>query len=501
MNKQRSHMSIRQIPHTRLVDDGSLELRYEILNKLGKGSFGTVYRVQNKATAVFYAVKTIPKKLGNKSKSFSLDNEVKLLTEVNHPNLIRLHEVLESPQNLYLIIELCEGGELGGYVKSNGSLPEQTVKQIMTKLISALHYLHKIDVVHRDLKLENILLKNIPLSKTDEFDIRITDFGLSSKKSLTSADSLFNDYCGTPLYMAPEILENKNYSALCDVWAMGIIMFYLICGRHPYVAHDERRLLEIIRATTLRFDTERFRNLSSQGVDFLQGMLVYDTVHRRTMGELTVHPWLTGRSDKELNKDIITMMREFHAEDNHRQKTTEIDLTALINATAKHPKLSREDDNEPVVERKELNRQTSSRLDSNYGPDQVRLRMNQNATRSNLIDSCRNRTIHNTHSVNMIGLRTGTARLGRSRSQVDRSVSTKLPVPPRTALNGSNVISTSRSSVFNDRRTSTSTSSTITALMMINNQYSKASRTSSPFSNRQHAPRLSFYDKCPNTHV
>ncbi|CAF0980153.1 unnamed protein product [Adineta ricciae] len=498
MNKQRSHMSIRQIPHTRLVDDGSLELRYEILNKLGKGSFGTVYRVQNKVTDVFYAVKTIPKKLGNKSKSFSLDNEVKLLTEVNHPNLIRLHEVLESPQNLYLIIELCEGGELGGYVKSNGSLPEQTVKQIMTKLINALHYLHKIDVVHRDLKLENILLKTIPLSKTDEFDIRITDFGLSSKKSVTSTDSLFNDYCGTPLYMAPEILENKNYSALCDVWAMGIIMFYLICGRHPYVAHDERRLLEIIRATTLRFDTERFRNLSSQGVDFLQGMLVYDTVHRRTMGELIVHPWLTGRSDKEPNKDIITMMREFHAEDNHRQKSTEIDLTTLINATAEHPKLLHEYENEPDVQRKVLNRQVSITPDSNLVPDQVELRMNQNSTRSNLIDSCRNRIIHNTQSVNMIRLRTGAVRVGRSRSQVDRSVSTKLPVQPRTDLNGSNVIHTSQ---MNDRRTSTSTSSTITALMMINNQYSKGSRTSSPFSHRKHASKLSVYDKCPNTHV
>lgn len=311
--------SIRQIIHTRLYDEGILETKYEILNKLGEGSFGTVSRVRNKETNCFYAMKTIGKKPGNKSKASSLDNEVKLLKEVNHPNLIQLYEVLESAQNLYLIVELCEGGELGKYVKNFGVLPEATIKQILSKLVNALYYLHRMDVVHRDLKLENILLKNTPISKTDEFDIRITDFGLSSKKSITNTDSLFNDYCGTPLYMAPEILENKNYSALCDVWALGIIMFYLICGRHPYVANDERRLLEVIRSQKLRFDSEKFQNISSEGLDFLQGMIVYDTVHRRTMGELTVHPWLTGRSDKGPSKDIITMMKEFHAENDSRR--------------------------------------------------------------------------------------------------------------------------------------------------------------------------------------
>ncbi|CAF1007365.1 unnamed protein product [Adineta ricciae] len=311
------------ITHTRLHDDGILEIKYEILDKLGEGSFGTVFRVRNRENDLFYAMKTIGKKPGNKIKASVLENEVKLLKEVNHPNLIQLHEVLESSQNLYLIVELCEGGELGLHLKKIGPLPEEIVKQIMSKLVNALYYLHKMDIVHRDLKLENILLKNIPTSKTDEFDIRVTDFGLSSKQSITNTDSLFNEYCGTPLYMAPEILDNKNYSALCDVWALGIIMFYLITGRHPYVANNERRLLELIRTQKLRYDSEKFKNLSSEGLAFLQGMLVYDTVHRRTMGELTVHPWLTGRSDKGATKDIITMMREFQAENERKELNTE----------------------------------------------------------------------------------------------------------------------------------------------------------------------------------
>ncbi|CAF0941365.1 unnamed protein product [Didymodactylos carnosus] len=311
-------LSTRSIQHVRLYDDATLWNKYELMDKLGEGSFGTVFRVKNKESNLFYAMKTIVKKPGNKSKVTSLDNEVNLSKEVNHPNLIRLEEVLESSQNLYLIIELCEGGELGAFVRENGALSEETVKKIMSKLVNALNYLHKMDIVHRDLKLENILLKKPVATKTDEFDIKITDFGLSSKKSIIGTDTLFNEYCGTPLYMAPEILENKNYSALCDVWALGVI---IISGQYPYQANDEQRLLEFIKYYKPKFDGP-FHHLSAEGLEFLKGMLVYDTVHRKTMGELTVHPWLTGRPDTRPNKDIITLMREFQEENERTQHIT-----------------------------------------------------------------------------------------------------------------------------------------------------------------------------------
>ncbi|CAF0976843.1 unnamed protein product, partial [Didymodactylos carnosus] len=317
----KNNQSPRPIQHVRLYDDATLSNRYELMDKLGEGSFGTVFRVKNKENNLFYAMKTIGKKPGNKSKATSLDNEVKLLKEVDHPNLIHLEEVLESAQTLYLIVELCEGGELGVFVKKNGALPEETVKKIMSKLVHALYYLHKMDIVHRDLKLENILLKNPVETKMDDFDIKVTDFGLSSKKSITGTDTLFNEYCGTPLYMAPEILENKNYSALCDVWALGVIMYYLVSGRHPYQASDEKRLLEVIKQYKPKYDGP-FHDLSDEGLEFLKGMLVYDTVHRKTMGELTVHPWLTGRSGGRPNKDIITLMKEFQEENERKQRTT-----------------------------------------------------------------------------------------------------------------------------------------------------------------------------------
>ncbi|CAF4383135.1 unnamed protein product [Rotaria sp. Silwood2] len=497
MKKQFSTVSTRQISHIRLHDDGNIETRYELLNKLGEGSFGTVSRVKNKENDLFYAMKTITKKPGNKSKASILDNEVKLLTEVNHTNLIQLHEVLESSQKLYLIVELCEGGELGGCIKKIGPLPEETVKQIMSKLISALHYLHKMNIVHRDLKLENILLKNSPKNKTDEFDIRVTDFGLSSKQSITSTDSLFNDYCGTPLYMAPEILENKNYSALCDVWAMGVIMYYLICGRHPYVANDERRLLEIIRSQKLRFDSDKFRNISSEGLDFLQGMLVYDTVHRRTMGELIVHSWLTGRSDKEPAKDIITMMKEFQAENDQRQTKIENNSITVINPTVDNINLSSNlndqsktslslsssstlisqkqqeslnnnsnqlktnintSDLRTIVDKNKLNSKTTNRLTSDSlrtfrgsthdimgNASKFHLRNKQIDTATDLTDSSQSRLTFNSpsfvsSSTTLSRLRAGNVRLGRSQSQADMALSSKYSSPrqqhyQRTILN------------------------------------------------------------------
>ncbi|CAF1569831.1 unnamed protein product [Rotaria magnacalcarata] len=564
-HKQFSVLSTRQITHTRLYDDGILETKYEISNKLGEGSFGTVYRVRNKETDLFYAMKTIAKKPGNKIKAISLDNEVKLLEEINHPNLIQLHEVLESSQNLYLIVELCEGGELGLHVKKIGPLPEETIKQIMSKLVSALYYLHKMDIVHRDLKLENILLKNTPTSKTDEFDIRVTDFGLSSKKSITNTDSLFNEYCGTPLYMAPEILENKNYSALCDVWALGIIMYYLICGRHAYIANDERRLLEIIRSTKLRYDSERFKNLTSEGLDFLQGMIVYDTVHRRTMGELTVHPWLTGRSDKGPTKDIITMMKEFQAENERRRTNLENNPTMELNAasndiilqsisndeseTVSHSTSSKQDyldhqikttsnqtksntlERRATVDRNKLNFKTNrlttdvlktSRRsnnvanESNITSPNSHLQMKHNDRTSSLTDSSQIRQTSNTPSVpssstTLSKLGTRNIQFGRSQSHADLLSSPKL-THQRTVSNNSLAMGAFPSSSTSTPPSSghitptlnkTSPSSATTALMMIHKNHSKNSSSSLPtISNRHHhTHNISLSDKRYSNHT
>lgn len=513
-NKTNPIVSTRQIIHTRLYDDANLETRYEILNKLGEGSFGTVFRVRNKETDLFYAMKTIAKKPGNKSKASSLDNEVKLLTEVNHPNLIQLHEVLESSQNLYLIVDLCEGGELGAHVKKMAPLPEETVKQIISKLVSALYYLHKMDIVHRDLKLENILLKNTPNSKTDDFDIRVTDFGLSSKKSITNTDSLFNDYCGTPLYMAPEILENKNYSALCDVWALGIIMYYLICGRHPYVANDERRLLELIRSQKLRFDSDKFKNLSPEGLDFLQGMLVYDTVHRRTMGELTVHPWLTGRCDKGPAKDIITMMREFQEENERRRITAENNSTSISNDDENpiDSQISTNQLSEPSTpnnQRKSLNSDKKLNLDKNktYSKtNKIQLdslktpkRPNNPSNESELTDSTSPSVPSS--SILLSRFRSTHVQFSRSHSQVDLLTSsskvsqqrTTSPSTPTTPLNNQN----------RSNQNKTPPSSSTAALFMINKHQSKNSSSSSlpTISNHHHANKLTLNDKQYSNHT
>ncbi|CAF4060266.1 unnamed protein product [Rotaria magnacalcarata] len=489
--KLTSRVSSRQIPHIRLYDDGNLETRYELLDKLGEGSFGTVCRVKNKENDLFFAMKTITKKPGNKLKASSLDNEVKLLTEVNHTNLIQLYEVLESSQKLYLIVELCEGGELGGYVKKNGPLPEETVKQIMSNLISALHYLHKMNIVHRDLK---------------------------------------------------------------------------ICGRHPYVASDERRLLEIIRSQKLRFDSDKFRNISSEGLDFLQGMIVYDTVHRRTMGELTVHPWLTGRSDKEPAKDIITMMKEFQAENDQRQTSIDNNLAALINATADHmneSQISNEQSkfvsssiahklesfnsdstqsksslNPPdlcsAVDKNKLNSRTTHRSstdalktfrsnthDINGNSSKLQIRSKKVDMTKDLIDSNQSRQTFNSSSflsssTTSSKIRPGNVRLGRSQSQAEIVLSSKYSSPRqqqyrRTILNDSiNIGVTPSSDVLNPPSNSSTIanlpnsppSSTATALMMINKHYSNSPSSSSlpTMSRDQHdnTKKISSYDKRPS---
>ncbi len=128
---------------------------------------------------------------------------------------------------MYLVTELCHHGELAKWIKSKGGpVSEKESKKIMKHIVDAIYYLHKRDIVHRDLKLENILIKDINLINGECY-IKITDFGLSSQRETVGTESMFDDYCGTPLYMAPEIIENHPYSQLCDVWALGIIMYIL----------------------------------------------------------------------------------------------------------------------------------------------------------------------------------------------------------------------------------------------------------------------------------
>lgn len=298
------------IPHTRIEEDAMIQENYTVGNKIGQGSFGKVYEATHKATGVKWAIKSINKEKAGSSALKLVEREVSILKRVSHPTIITLNEVIESPKKMYLVMEMCTGGELADVLKEKKYFTEAETKIIMGRLSGGIAYLHKHGIVHRDLKLENILMAENPENPHDKLHVKVTDFGLSVVKGGVTPDSMMQDFCGTPMYMAPEILDNKSYSQQCDVWALGIIMYMLLCGYPPFRAKDESVLYELIREANVKFDDKVWTAVSEEGKNCILGMLKLDPAHRLSAAEVLNHHWITGETrDTSQPSNVLEMMK------------------------------------------------------------------------------------------------------------------------------------------------------------------------------------------------
>lgn len=296
------------IPHTRISSQSQIENIYEVGEKIGQGSFGKVFSVTEKSTGIKWAMKCIHKI--EKSLAIKLlEREVAILKRVQHENIIQLKEVFETHDKVFLIMEYCGGGELAAELLKVKKFSEVETKKIMSSLASAIAYLHKSDIVHRDLKLSNILLSDNPIDDKDHLFIKVTDFGLSVIKGGVGHENMLNSFCGTLIYMAPEVVENKTYSQQCDVWAMGVIAYQLLCGSPPFISDDEDSLMAQIRQGEFDFFSPDWDDISSEAKNCIQNMLHLDTGYRLTAAEVLQHSWFTGvKKDSKLNINVLEMM-------------------------------------------------------------------------------------------------------------------------------------------------------------------------------------------------
>jgi len=191
---------------------------------------------------------------------------------------------------MYIIMELCRGGELSVLLRKKGYFREEEAKIIMRGLTEAVVYMHDNDMVHRDLKLENILLSTE--HSEDEFNVKVTDFGLAHMRLLPDDDMVSR--CGTLYYMAPEVLNTKHvYTKMCDVWSLGVIMYTLLCGRVPFQSDNAAKLEELILQGELKFMELEWINTSQGAQDLIRSMLCVDTTHRFTARRILDDPWFT----------------------------------------------------------------------------------------------------------------------------------------------------------------------------------------------------------------
>ncbi|KAJ6850253.1 CBL-interacting serine/threonine-protein kinase 12-like [Iris pallida] len=205
--------------------------RYEVGKLLGHGTFAKVYHARNILTNAAVAIKVLDKEKILKSGLVAhIKREISILRRVRHPNIVQLFEVMATKSKIYFVMEFVRGGELFQKV-AKGRLKEDVARKYFQQLMSAVEFCHARGVYHRDLKPENLLLD-------DSGDLKVSDFGLSAVSDQIRQDGLFHTFCGTPAYVAPEVLARKGYDgAKVDIWSCGVILFVLMAGYLPF--HDQ----------------------------------------------------------------------------------------------------------------------------------------------------------------------------------------------------------------------------------------------------------------------
>ncbi|XP_029983257.1 serine/threonine-protein kinase 33 isoform X2 [Sphaeramia orbicularis] len=322
MNQQTGKNTFeRNVPYTRLDNDNDLRGIYVFGKKLGKGTFGVVYEATHIETQTEWAIKEICRPEPGNSQFKMLDQEMNILKQVNHAHIIHLKEIFESAKMTYLVFELCAGGELKQLLRRKKFLTEDDTRHIIRCLADAIVYLHRRDIVHRDLKLENILLKN-PLDDghNDEIIIKVTDFGLSVKTDGVGIENIMTEVCGTLTYMAPEMMSGRGYTEWCDVWSIGVIMYMLLCGKAPFVASTKEKLLEKIRNEGVTFSQPVWDTVSDTAKKVLTCLLKVDPAYRMSANQLLENPWITGDMTLPVTpSNVLDMMRHYLEEEDDTQ--------------------------------------------------------------------------------------------------------------------------------------------------------------------------------------
>ncbi|XP_050752977.1 serine/threonine-protein kinase 33 [Gymnogyps californianus] len=269
---------------------------YEICpfgRKLGQGSFGVVTEVKHRTTGKKWAIRKVNRKKGGSSAMKLLEQEASILKTVNHDHVIHLEEMFETPK-MYLVMELCEDGELKKILSRQGHFTENETRHIIQSLASAIAYLHKNDIVHKDLKMENILVKSSDIDEANEMklNIKVADFSLAVQKT-GGSESMFQSIYGTPIYMGPEVISAYDCSQQCDIWSIGVIMYMLLRIEPPFIASLEEKFFELIRKGDLCFKNLVWQTVSEAAKQILRLLLKVNPAHQITANELLDNQWIT----------------------------------------------------------------------------------------------------------------------------------------------------------------------------------------------------------------
>ena len=263
-----------------------IKLAYELGMELGRGEFGITYLCKDKKTGEKLACKSISKnKLRTAIDIEDVRREVAIMRHLpKHPNIVTLKDTYEDDDNVHLVMELCEGGELFDRIVARGHYTERAAASVVKTIVQVVQMCHKHGVMHRDLKPENFLFAD----KKEASLLKAIDFGLSI---FFKPGERFNEIVGSPYYMAPEVLK-RNYGSEIDIWSVGVILYILLCGVPPFWAETEQGVAQAIIRSVIDFKREPWPKVSDNAKDLVKKMLDPDPKRRLTAQEVLDHPWL-----------------------------------------------------------------------------------------------------------------------------------------------------------------------------------------------------------------
>uniref|UniRef100_A0A4W2GJN4 non-specific serine/threonine protein kinase n=1 Tax=Bos indicus x Bos taurus TaxID=30522 RepID=A0A4W2GJN4_BOBOX len=252
---------------------------YDIERTLGKGNFAVVKLARHRVTKTQVAIKIIDKARLDSSNLEKIYREVQIMKLLNHPHIIKLYQVMETKDMLYIVTEFAKNGEMFDYLTSNGHLSESEARKKFWQILSAVEYCHSHNIVHRDLKTENLLLD-------DNMDIKLADFGFGN---FYNPGEPLSTWCGSPPYAAPEVFEGKEYEGpQLDIWSLGVVLYVLVCGSLPFDGPNLPALRQ--RVLEGRFRIPFF--MSRDCETLIRRMLVVEPAKRITIAQIRQHRWM-----------------------------------------------------------------------------------------------------------------------------------------------------------------------------------------------------------------